>query len=216
MTRLLHNYFRSSASFRVRIALGLKGLPYDYVPVHLNRQGGEQFSARFLELNPEGLVPVLEDDGLFVNQSLAIMEYLEERYPAPPLLPAGLADRAYVRGLCSHIACDIHPLNNLRVLKYLTGRLGASEAAKSEWISTWITTGLAAIEREVTRHAKAGTFCFGDRPGFADACLVPQIFSARRFNVDMSPYPTLLRIDAACMELPAFVDAAPGVQPDAE
>ena len=216
MDRTLHNYFRSSASYRVRIALGLKNLSYEYAPIHLNRNGGEQFSDAFLKLNPQGLVPVLDDDGVKASQSLAILEYLEERYPTPALLPADLADRAYVRSLAAHIACDIHPLNNLRVLKFLTGRLQVSESDKGAWIAHWINTGLTALEREVTQLGRSGRFCFGDSPTIADCCLVPQIFSARRFNVDLSRFPKLNGIDAECGDLEAFQLAAPGRQPDAE
>lgn len=216
MKRTLHNYFRSSASYRVRIALGLKGLPYDYVSVHLNQDGGEQFKAPFLDLNPQGLVPVLEDDGIQTSQSLAILEYLEERYPAPALLPSKLGHKAYVRSIAAYIACDIHPLNNLRVLKYLSGRLQLPEEAKNAWVQHWISSGLAALEREVSQSGLAGAFCFGDTPSIADCCLVPQIFSARRFNVDLTPYPVLVAIDAGCNQLDSFRLAHPGLQPDTE
>jgi maleylpyruvate isomerase len=216
MARILHNYFRSSASYRVRIALGLKNLPYEYAPVHLNRNGGEQFAEPFLHMNPQALVPVLDDEGLQTSQSLAIMEYLEERYPTPALLPLDLADRAYVRRIAAHIACDIHPLNNLRVLKFLTSRLQVAEAAKSEWIGHWITTGLTALERELGQSGRSGRFCLGDTPTIADCCLVPQVFSARRFNIDLSRFSTVVAIDAACSEVEAFRLADPGAQPDSE
>lgn len=214
--RVLHNYFRSSSSYRVRIALNLKGLDYQYVPVHLNRNGGEQFSAEFKQLNPQALVPVLSESGVQLSQSLAILEYLEEKYPQVPLLPATPEDRAYVRQLALAIACEIHPLNNLRVLKYLTGPLGLDEQAKNGWIHHWITLGLSALEEELTKSPKRGSFCLGDTPTLADCCLVPQLFNAQRFNVDLSAYPTLVAIDRACQALPAFQNAHPARQIDSE
>jgi maleylpyruvate isomerase len=214
--RILHNYFRSSASYRVRIALNLKGLDYRYVSVHLNRNGGEQFSAEFKALNPHGLVPVLSEPGVQLTQSLAIMEYLDEKYPQKPLLPASPEDRAQVRQLALAVACDIHPLNNLRVLKYLKGTLGVSEEAKNGWIQHWIGLGFSALEAELARSTRRGAFCFGDTPTIADCCLVPQIYNAQRFNVDMAAYPTLMAIDRACQELPAFADAHPSRQIDSE
>lgn len=214
--RVLHNYFRSSSSYRVRIALNLKGLPYRYVPVHLNRGGGEQFSAEFKALNPQGLVPVLSEGGIGISQSLAILEYLEEKYPEPALLPRSIEDRAHVRQLALAIACEIHPLNNLRVLKFLTGGLGLSEEAKTQWIRHWTEIGLAALEQELSRSGKRGRFCFGDTPTMADCCLVPQLFNAQRFGVDLAPYPTLVRINDECGKLPEFERAHPSRQPDAE
>ncbi len=214
--RVLHNYFRSSSSYRVRIALNLKDLPYEYRPISLNRNGGEQFQPEFKSLNPQALVPVLSENGLDISQSLAILEYLEEKYPMSPLLPESIEDRAYVRQLSLAIACDIHPLNNLRVLKFLTGPLGLSEEAKGIWIKNWINTGLSALEAELARSPKRGRFCLGDMPTLADICLVPQIFNAQRFNVDLRVYPTLLAIDAECQKLPAFQNAHPGKQPDSE
>ncbi len=213
---VLHNYFRSSSAYRVRIALGLKGLPFDYVSVHLNRDGGEQFQPAFSGRNPQQLVPVLSDGPVDVSQSLAIIEYLDDAYPATPLLPATAHGRARVRQLSLAMACDIHPLNNLRVLKYLTGPMGLDEAAKSAWISHWHGIGLTALEADLARDAHRGRYCVGDAPTMADCCLVPQLFAARRFGMDMAPFPTLLAIEAACLELPAFQQAHPGRQPDSE
>lgn len=211
----LYSYFRSSASYRVRIALHLKGQSYDTVPVHLVNNGGEQFAPAFSALNPQSLVPVMEAEGHHFTQSLAMLEYLEERFPTPPLLPAGLAERAMVRQIAQEIACDIHPLNNLRVLRMLTKELGLDDTVKQQWIEHWIKLGFAALEAQLVTSTQRGRFCFGDTPTMADCCLVPQVFNARRFNVDMTPYPTLVAIDAACQELQAFQLAAPGVQPDA-
>ena len=215
MTRILHTYFRSSAAYRVRIAMNLKGLTAQQIFIHLTRSGGEQFGEAFRALNPQALVPVLSEEGIQVSQSLAIMEYLEEVHPDVPLLPKLPADRAFVRQLSLGIACDIHPLNNLRVLKYLTGTLGVSEVAKTDWISNWITLGLEAVETELARRP-ASVFCIGDTPSMADCCLVPQVFSAQRFGVDLSKCPTVLGVFANCQALPAFVNAQPSRQPDAE
>lgn len=216
MTITLHNYFRSSASYRVRIALNLKGLAYDYRSVHLTRHGGEQFQAPFTTLNPQALVPVLDDGEVCTSQSMAILEYLEERHPEVPLLPTDLAARAYVRRLSQAIACDIHPLQNLRVLKFLTGPLQLDDAAKQRWLQQWLGTGLAALERDIVASGRAGRFCLGNTPTLADCCLVPQVFSARRFDIDLSGCPTLVAIDAACNELDAFRAAQPARQVDAE
>ena len=213
---VLHNYFRSSSAYRVRIALGLKGLPFDYVSVHLNRDGGEQFQPAFSRRNPQQLVPVLSDGEFDVGQSLAIIEYLDEAYPDTPLLPSTAQARARVRQLSLAMACDIHPLNNLRVLKYLTGPMGLDEAAKGEWISHWHGIGLTALEADLARDAQRGRYCVGDTPTMADCCLVPQLFAARRFGMDLAPFPTLLAVEAACLELPAFQNAHPGRQPDSE
>ena len=213
---VLHNYFRSSSAYRVRIALGLKGLPFDYVSVHLNRDGGEQFQPAFSGRNPQQLVPVLSDGPVDVSQSLAIIEYLDDAYPGTPLLPAAAHGRARVRQLSLAMACDIHPLNNLRVLKYLTGPMGLDEAAKNAWISHWHGIGLTALEADLARDAHRGRYCVGDAPTMADCCLVPQLFAARRFGMDMAPFPTLLAIEATCLELPAFQQAHPARQPDSE
>jgi maleylpyruvate isomerase len=212
----LHNYFRSSASYRVRIALNLKGLPYEYVPLHLVKDGGGQNTAQFKALNPEGLIPVLIDDGHALTQSLAIIEYLEETHPQPPLLPRDPLDRAYVRAIALSIACEIHPLNNLRVLKYVKNTLNAGEEGKDTWYRHWCKNGLEAVEAQVVKHRKAGRFCLGDTPTMADACLVPQWANALRFNTDVSGCPLLERIVTNCQQLEAFANAAPGKQPDAE
>ena len=212
----LHTYYRSSASYRVRIALNLKGLEAEHLPVHLTRDGGEQFLAKFRATNPAALVPVLEDGSERIAQSLAIIEYLDERYPESPLLPASAADRAWVRQIALAIACDIHPLNNLRVLKYLTGPIGLSEEQKQTWIRHWIDLGLQALESGLATSPRRGAFCFGDRPTLADCCLVPQLFNAERFGMSLDAYPTLRRIEQACNILKAFQDAHPANQPDAE
>ena len=211
----LYTYFRSSAAYRVRIALNLKGLAYDAVPVHLLNNGGEQLLPAYRALNPAALLPTLDDDGALLTQSLAIIEYLEERYPTPPLLPAGALARAQVRALAQTIACDIHPLGNLRVLQYLSGRLGVSDAAKQDWSRHWIAYGFSALEALLARQPNRGRFCHGDSPGVADCCLVPQVFNARRFGVDMAPFSLIAKIDAACGTVPAFIAAHPAHQPDA-
>lgn len=216
MERTLHTYFRSSASYRVRIALNLKGLSARHLPVHLSQGGGQQFSENFRALNPQALVPVFVDDAVVLSQSLAIMEYLDERHPTPPLMPSTIEARAKVRQIALAMACDIHPLNNLRVLKYLTGSLGASEDARNEWVKHWSILGLQALEAELARDRMGQQFCVGAQPTLADCCLVPQLYHAHRFGVDLVPYPTLRAIDAACQALPAFSDAHPSVQPDAD
>ena len=211
----LYNYFRSSASFRVRIALNLKGLAYDYVPVHLAK--GEQKQPEFAALTAEGLVPLLElDDGQRLTQSMAIIEYLDETHPQPALLPADAAGRARVRALSQIVACEIHPLNNLRVLRYLTHEMGLSSQQKDAWYAHWIALGLGALEEMLATSSATGQFCHGDSPSLADCCLVPQVFNARRFGCPTQGYPTIERIVATCEQLPAFAQAAPGQQPDAE
>ena len=213
---VLHNYFRSSAAYRVRIAMNLKGLDYEYLSVHLTREGGMQFKDTYTALNPQQLVPLLDDDGFQLSQSLAIIEYLDEKYPAIRLLPDSLHGRARVRQLTLAIACDIHPLQNLRVLKYLTGKLALTEEKKTEWIKNWLELGITALEADLARAPTRGKFCFGDTPTIADCALVPQLFSAARFNVDMQPYPTLRAIYEACEALPAIAAAHPARQPDSE
>lgn len=210
----LFGYFRSSAAYRVRIALNLKGIAAEQSFVHLGK--GEHKLPDFGGVNPQRLVPVLQDGENLLIQSLAILEYLEETHPVPPLLPADPAGRARVRGLAQIVACEIHPLNNLRVLNYLTGELAVSEEEKLAWYRHWMAEGLEALEALLAGSPETGRFCHGDSPGMADACLVPQLFNARRFDCPLSQYPTLLSIDAACDELPAFRDASPGLQPDAE
>ncbi|MEX0900932.1 MAG: maleylacetoacetate isomerase [Gammaproteobacteria bacterium] len=212
----LHTYFRSTAAWRVRIALALKALPYEAVPVHLLRDGGEQHAEQYRRLNPQGLVPLLTDGDEAIAQSLAIIEYLDETHPEPPLLPRSPAGRARVRALAQIIACDIHPLNNLRVQQYLASCFGADDAVKREWMHHWMHAGFAALEAMLASDPRTGVCCHGERPTLADLCLVPQMYNARRFAVDLDAYPTLVRIDAHCAGLSAFQDAAPERQADAE
>jgi len=209
----LYNFFRSGTSHRLRIALNLKGLDYDYVAVDLRSE--EHLGAAFKALNPQGLVPALVDGDRVLTQSPAIIEWLEERYPAPPLLPANIDDRARVRALAAIIGCDIHPINNRRILEYLRKALGCDEAAVLAWCATWIEAGFEALEAMLAADTRRGRFCFGDAPTLADAYLVPQVESARRFKVDLTPFPNILAVDRACSELDAFRRAAPGAQPDA-
>ena len=209
----LYNYFRSSAAYRVRIALNLKGLQPDNVFVHL--QKNEQRAVEYLKVNPLGLVPTLVDGDEVISQSLAIIEYLDEKHPSPPLLPSTPEERARVRSIALLIACDIHPIDNLRVLRYLTGVLKVSEEQKNAWYAHWVAEGLQALEARLAGDPRTGRFCHGDSPTLADVCLVPQLANARRVNMDLSPYPTLVRIEAACNGLPPFADAAPARQPDA-
>jgi maleylacetoacetate isomerase len=207
----LYDYWRSSAAYRVRIALNFKGLSYEQVPVDL--RAGAQRAPDFLAINPQGLVPVLEDEGVRLTQSLPILNYLEERYPEPALLPKDATGRATSRGIAVAIACEIHPLNNLRVLQYLERELGLSEAQRLAWYHHWIGEGLGAIETMLARSA--GDFCVGDEPSLADLCLVPQVYNARRYRCDLEPYPTIRRIDERCREIEGFAKAAPERQPDA-
>ena len=210
----LYSYWRSSAAYRVRIALGLKGLAYRQVPVHLVKDGGQQHAADYQALNPQELVPLLVDGDARIAQSLAILEYLEETHPQPSLLPRDVLQRAQVRALSLHIACDIHPLNNLRVLQYLSGPLGVADEAKNAWIRHWVETGLRAVEAGL--DVLPGPLSLGERPGYFEACLIPQLYNARRFDCDLSDCPRLLAIAARCESLEAFQQAAPEVQPDAQ
>ncbi|SDG76264.1 maleylacetoacetate isomerase [Paraburkholderia phenazinium] len=212
----LYSYFRSSASYRVRIALNLKNLPYDYAPVHMLRDGGEQLKPEYRKLNPDAVVPTFIDGDNVLQQSLAIIEYLEETHPEPPLLPKTPADRAYVRSVALQIACEIHPLNNLRVLKYLKHTVGADEETKNAWYRHWVEAGFATLEEHLAGDPRTGKLCFGDTPTLADACLVPQVFNAQRFKIDVTRFPTIQRIYDHASQLDAFARAAPGVQPDAE
>ncbi|ATE62746.1 maleylacetoacetate isomerase [Thauera sinica] len=212
----LYTYFRSSAAYRVRIALNLKGIAYDAVPVHLARAGGEQHLPDYRAVNPAGLVPALEADGRVLTQSMAIIEYLDETHPQPALLPGSPADRARLRAIAQAIACDIHPINNLRVLQYLQRELGADEGQKNAWYRHWVMTGLEAVEAMLADDPRTGAFCHGDTPTLADCCLVPQVFNARRFDCSLESCPTVARIAGRCEALEAFRKAAPAGQPDAE
>lgn len=209
----LYNYFRSSAAYRVRIALALKGLEFEHIGIHLMK--GEQNAEAFGRVNPQHLVPVLDDEGVLLYQSLAILEYLEETHPHPALLPTTPEARNRVRSLALLIACEIHPLNNPRVLKYLTAELGVSEGQKNQWYAHWIQTSFKALEQRLEQEKYTGTFCHGESPGYADCALVPQVANALRFKVDLTAFPTILRINEACMRLPAFIKARPENQPDA-
>lgn len=211
---LLYGYFRSSAAYRVRIALNLKGLAYDNHFIHL--QKNDQLSADYAKLNPQKLVPALVDGDQLLTQSMAIIEYLDETHPNPPLLPKTAAERARVRALAQAIACDIHPINNLRVLRYLVKEMGVSDEKKDQWYRHWVETGLQAVEALLAGNPATGRFCHGDAPSLADICLVPQVANARRFKCDLSACPTVLRIEAECQTLDAFAKAAPDKQPDAE
>ncbi len=210
----LYTYFRSSAAYRVRIALNLKGLAYDAAFIHLAK--GEHRAPAYGALNPQALLPALQDDGQLLTQSLAILEYLEETQPAVPLLPEDPAGRARVRSLALLIACEIHPLNNLRVLQHLKRSLGQNEEQVNAWYRHWVADGLARFEGALGHGRGTGRFCHGDAPGIADCCLAPQIFNAQRYQCDTAPYPTAMRIYAECMKLEAFDRAQPSKQPDAE
>ncbi len=212
----LFGFFRSSASYRVRIALNLKGLDCDFESVHLRRGGGEQYQPGFLDVNPQALVPALVDDEAVLTQSLAIIEYLDETHPEPPLLPDTAVARARVRAVAQAIACDIHPLNNLRVLQYLVKDLGHGADERDRWYRHWVEKGFAALEVALASHPATGRFCHGDQAGLADCFLVPQVYNAERFDVDISAFPTIDRINTACLALPAFEKATPENQPDAE
>jgi maleylacetoacetate isomerase len=200
----------------VRIALNLKGLDYEQIPIHLRRGGGEQLGAAYKAINLQRLVPALEDGGRIFTQSLAIIEYLEERFPKPALLPGDPADRALVRSMALLIACEIHPIQNLRVLLYLKKNLNRSDDEVNSWAQHWIILGLSALEQMRLSLPKAGAFCFGATPTLADICLVPQLANARRFGVDLAPFPSIVNVEQNCLALPAFANAAPEKQPDAE
>jgi maleylpyruvate isomerase len=209
-----YGYFRSSAAYRCRIAFNLKGIEPEFASVHLRK--GEQGGQAFRALNPQGLVPALEVGGAVLTQSLAIIEWLEETHPEPPLLPSGPAERAEARAFALAVAADIHPLNNLRVLKYLKAELGQDQTAIDRWYRHWVEDGLRACEALVLKNGRCGPYCFGEAPGLADICLIPQLYNARRFDADLTGCPTLVAIDAHCAGHPAFAAAAPEGQPDAE
>lgn len=216
MNNQLYSFWRSSAAFRVRIALNLKGMDYKVIPVHLLRDGGEQGTAEYASKNPNRLVPLFADGTHTIHQSLAIIEYLEEIQVNPPLLPQTAIDRAWVRALAMDIAVEIHPMNNLRVLRYLIKNLGVSAEAKDTWSQHWMNLGLASLEKQLSTDPRVGRFAYGDQPGLVDICLVPQIFNALSAKLDMKGYPTLLKIFDECMKLPAFIDASWENQIDAE
>ena len=211
----LYTYFRSTAAYRVRIALNLKGLPYEAVTKDLRGTAGEHRRSEYLTLNPQGLIPALEHEGRVLAQSLAIIEYLDECFPSPPLLPKAPADRATVRAMALNIACDMHPLNNLRVLNYLRDELRQDEASVNRWYAHWISEGFRGLEELAKRSSDDRQHCFGNSVTLADVCLVPQMFNARRFKCDVSPYPTLVSITSRLEELPAFAAARPEAQADA-
>ena len=214
MPTRLYTFWRSSAAYRVRIALALKGIAYAPVATHLGR--GEQSTADFTAANPQGFVPALDEDGFVLGQSMAIIEYLDETHPHPPLLPAAPRDRAVVRSMAQSIACDIHPLNNLRVLNYLKGPLGQDQDGVNRWYRHWITEGFAGLEVLARRQSGDGAHLFGTSVTLADVLLVPQLYNARRFDTDLGDFPTLVAIGAALAARPDFASAAPEVQPDAE
>ncbi|MCX7057219.1 MAG: maleylacetoacetate isomerase [Proteobacteria bacterium] len=214
MTTRLYTFWRSSAAYRVRIALALKGIAHEQVPTHLGRD--EQRGAQYLDRNPQGLVPALDEDGFVLGESMAIIEYLDETHPAPPLLPADARGRAIVRSMAQSIACDIHPLNNLRVLNYLKGPLGQDQDGVNRWYRHWIAAGFEGLEMLAQRYSADGAHLYGDRVTLADVLLVPQLYNARRFQCDLSGFPALTAIGDGLARLPAFAAAAPEVQPDAE
>ena len=210
----LYSYWRSSAAYRVRIGLNLKGLAYETVPVHLVRDGGEQHGPAFRQVNPQGRVPVLEHGRRILRQSVAILEYLDETWPTPALLPSGSRDRQRVRAIAQAVACDIHPLNNLCVQQYFEHTWHVPQAERDSWMQYWICDGFAAIEAMINDHPATGRYCEGDTPTLADCCLIPQVYNARRFSVDMGAFPTIARIEQACLALPEFDAARPERQPD--
>ncbi len=212
----LYTFFRSSASYRVRIALNLKSISYEQAPIHLRRGGGEQLSAAYRAINPQALVPALEDNGKILTQSLAIIEYLEEKFPNPALLPKDPADKALVRSMAMVIACEVHPIQNLRVLNYVKATYNQTDQQVNKWAQHWIDLGLGALQEMIIAQPKRGKFCFGAAPTLADICLIPQLGNARRYGCDLAKYPTILEIEKTCNALPAFANAAPEKQPDAE
>jgi maleylpyruvate isomerase len=212
----LYSYFRSSAAYRVRIALNLKGLAFEYAPIHLLRDGGQQLKPDYRELNPDGIVPTFIDGDNVLTQSLAIIEYLDETHPEPALLPGTPLDRAFIRSVALQIACEIHPVDNLRILKYLKHTLKVGDEAKDTWYRHWLESGFESLEKRLANDSRVGKLCFGNAPTLADLCLVPQVYNARRFNLDMSRYPTIERIADHAAQIDAFACAAPGQQPDAE
>jgi maleylacetoacetate isomerase len=212
-TMKLYNFFRSSAAFRARIALNLKGVPYEAIPKVFAKN--EHRAAEYLALNPQGLIPALAVDGSVISQSLAIIEYLNDKYPEPPLLPADPLARAHVRSMALAIACDIHPLNNLRVLNYLRQNLGQDEDGVSRWYRHWIAAGFEGLEKQVQQHSSGRRYCFADALSLVDLCLVPQMYNARRFNTDLTAFPTLVAISTHLESIPAFAAARPEAQPDA-
>ena len=212
----LYTFFRSSASYRVRIALNLKKISYEQAPIHLRRGGGEQLTPAYTAINPQALVPTLEDGGKFLTQSLAIIEYLEEKYPQPPLLPSDPAEKALVRSMAMIIACEVHPIQNLRVLNHVKKEYGQTDEQVNRWAQHWIDLGLSALEQTLVSQTRRGKFCYGDTPTLADICLVPQLGNARRYGCDLAKYPQILAIEKNCMVVAAFADAAPEKQPDAE
>ena len=212
----LYTFFRSSASYRVRIALNMKGLSYEQSPIHLRRGGGEQLTAAYKAINPQALVPALEDNDKILTQSLAIIEYLDETHPHPPLLPKDSANKALVRSMAMVIACEVHPIQNLRVLNYVKKEYNQTDEQVNRWAQHWIDLGLAALEQMIAAQSERGKFCFSDVPTLADICLIPQLGNARRYGCDVSRYPSILSIEKACMAIPAFANAAPEKQPDAE
>jgi maleylpyruvate isomerase len=216
MKTQLYSFWRSSAAFRVRIALNLKGMDYEVIPVHLLKDGGGQRTSEYASKNPNRLVPLYTDGIHTIHQSLAIIEYLDEIQQNPPLLPQSAMDRAWVRAVAMDIAIEIHPINNLRVLRYLMKTLGVSAEAKDAWSQHWMTVGLESLEKQLSADARVGRFAYGDQPSLIDICLVPQIFNALSAKMDMQPYPTLIKIFDQCMKLPAFIDASWEHQIDAE
>ena len=212
----LYSFWRSSAAFRVRIALNLKGIDYETIATHLTKKGGDQLQPEYGAKNPNRLIPLYEDGDVRIHQSLAIIDYLDEVYPEPPLLPSTAADRAWVRALALDIAADIHPINNLRVSRYLVRQLEVSEEARSIWYRHWVATGLAGLEVQISKDERSGRFCYGDQVTLADICLVPQLFNALDAKMDVALYPHLMAIFQECMKLPAFINASWEKQIDAE